>query len=1000
MSRSTLTQTTVETGSASGENAKWQYREKSSFQQRVAIKNSWMLIAIDASGSTISTFLTDKSIFNIEKRLAYELGYGLTDNRLMTRFCSWSGICSQWKNDLNDIPLYGGGTRPQSIFENNESMEHIDIFTLITDGYIHEDAINQFNKYMHLLPEVVILIIVTNEEPNVSVIIAPFAAKTHAIAIQCCGLDSNAMPICKVIESKGAFANFHKDTFIPNIQTLRDVEYRKLPRLPIGVICSNDVTFYPERLMNTINADITITRELLSDVRIWAQVNEKWELYRKWLNNCIIRLDEELQQITISSNTSQLINRIRTLNAELESATGDTSAILEELKQFRLQLAQERMRTAIEINTTHKQIMNRIKSRRALYYEALSKLAEMQKSNYGASAIDRKSRGMGNRAVRAGEDVEQLSILQMNPDFTDSPTGMCQICLGQDHIVLQFVKVDGVMPDGMVKADKNNDDFALNFPLALGKAEHNRNVFTPLITCLQCARAIHGQLDPLGRREVTSMFPVCQFYRNKEIWYRTLELAFYARVPIHNVNPEAPLMLLISILAHAPEWAKFPADALDVIKSKFTNISLDDPQLLTKLTNIAEEYMPTSSDKRKWLATLQTCIRQLEMHNIHNFIKEQILTHCKTYPNLKEAMAAADEKVSLRKALLHVITLDVFWQQPFYAQLTVLLLIKTHRIGNVTNDQIDSLLQRAYMRQIVRTACANDKRNQWNLIRQSIISSLWDTRFGIPIRGTGRLVQEFPQLLNLNAVHELSNCKPIPKHLTKLLMYLLEVQPRQFSSDELIAHFRRQLYGAAIFDIGRPSIEFIDEDVIRELNTHPIVDRGEFDAAHRVPPPFVTTLGPSVLKCVCGFSFISLSKEELREKFSNDIGGIFLMRMAQHVRKVRAEHFMKVHNTDNANPGQRGRLYNLHLGVRRAASNYTLEQIKLALKYQDEKLINDCIQCIINDRGYITYEHIEKDIQTVLPSLVEAMEREGKTYLPPPSRDNTLEDKLFLEVNL
>ena len=150
---------------------------------------------------------------------------------------------------------------------------------------------------------------------------------------------------------------------------------------------------------------------------------------------------------------------------------------------------------------------------------ALALLSDFEKSAYTADILNRKS----NRAMRAGvvseADTEVYATALDLSDATDACRGACPICYGEDQIMSIVLK-------RLETVEENTTDFALNFPLAAGWSQHNKDMISSQCICFQCALLLDRSIF---QEDVVAKIPAVSYHGpNRKYTEHQLYLALTA----------------------------------------------------------------------------------------------------------------------------------------------------------------------------------------------------------------------------------------------------------------------------------------------------------------------------------------------------------------------------------------------------------------------------------------------------------------------------------------
>ncbi len=323
---------------------------------------------------------------------------------------------------------------------------------------------------------------------------------------------------------------------------------------------------------------------------------------------------------------------------------------------------------------------------------------------------------------------------------------------------------------------------------------------------------------------------------------------------------------------------------------------------------------------------------------------------------LLDAMAAyfspaTDEMVQLRRSFT-----------------TVSLIGRTLlREGRVSRDQVRAIARRALVKALVADAVAAEKAAP-ETVQPQLLGMLYRNCHGIPTLNGGRIVSDWPAFgRDVSAAQRrlerrLETPLLAPEEHTAVLQALQSLDLRQYTVESAV---ERLLADApafrAVWRAEKPA------DVLGLLNARFSAYREPINRADphmSQAPPFATTYGPSVYRCVCGYTFGNPA-----EALTDDA----LLYLAQ----ARWEHFRSVYRACGQGwyPGEGTLHYNLHRAVQRVVK----EQFTQATQFAEEMVAAVAGYLRLDAKGFLCDPLLEKHIRQTLESYL-ALRRAGQPH--------------------
>lgn len=355
------------------------------------------------------------------------------------------------------------------------------------------------------------------------------------------------------------------------------------------------------------------------------------------------------------------------------------------------------------------------------------------------------------------------------------------------------------------------------------------------------------------------------------------------------------------------------------ISSVLPCVSLDNPTNYHILTRLLCDFFLDGLQfpMQAWLIFLSVCERMrrisTENNGVWDFWIEQILNHVRISPNFD----GTGMKVPVLEAMFIFMTqsgLAPISRSPIQT-LTMIQLLLQH--GRVSQEWIEKIVPQILIRQQIESMRAlviqpENYQNLWNLYYQTNLSL-------VPIKGSAYL-RPIERFLSPDIIEQLElfprtyQLIPPPEESTLIGSFVLLLHERKnirnFSVNSLLEEVLKSVNCRNIWN-GNFNNEV---DPIEELNSRFYLF-ADNDSAHTPVPPFVTFMGPSVLKCVCGYEFYPY---EIRDITPSVI---------ETIQENRRDHFRMVYQTgDKGRPSRHSASYNLHRTIQKVMnSNPTLE---------------------------------------------------------------------------
>lgn len=856
--------------------------------------------------------------------------------------------------DLKSWKPYGsGGTTPHVIFEGPgsaaslQAIQESDVFDLMTDGEISQSDVQKLTAHVQVVSHKPVILVITHtgskpSKLNVSVC-APFIAGcAHVLTIS---NPTNGKP--RILHSTGVFTELGvaPDMSEGNNRESWDayplLDFGRLLDLPLPVgaqmppgciaVSTGGVTRYlsiDALLRTTLTAfELIDVMQYRGHIILTCKTRGITAELRQWISRHLQLHDRD--DITVDRNgEAEILHQIRTkISAKFAKDHPD-------LVELRKHLTIARERNAAYM-AEHRDEITALKNLRRVLQTTQADLTAAEKAGYGADILS----SLSNRAMRA-ERIDPNAQVTIPINWYGCCTVECSICMDNKPAALLFRPVED--------SALNTTDWAIDF--ALSKADDpQNNVVLPDVICYDCAQqvskvrrtvidpksgaAVEVQgVSPLGREGIKMVFPVVDIKHNQDLYKNILAIALTTGIKTNN------LVLLFFGILH---------------------------RLLTSVDWCDAEHP--------------------DMRGVVTYMYENILDHYKTSDTFREG----GNYVTLRTALETVWKVrarrladvtpanNILYDYPLPG--TCLILQYLHNQGLISPAEYVETLSNRISRHIVSRYMAMVLRDSKNgttdaaSFRQVCREMLFKCRFGVPIRGTARCIDNVCPLLADYDVAQLTACvKQIgdasitgitslmdTAALTLMIAKMCEYTQHN-SVSNLVAQMSQDELIARAFYRGLPVPADI---VVVMLNDR--YDYGRPNHDHTVPQ-FVTVYGPSVLKCVCGYVFCPdavIPHSGGNCHCWNCVWGQYggNDQQSQDLMARRKEHFAQVYGADTewGMPGNRSTSYNLHRGV----------QMTFNPDLTDEENIPVIAKYIVtrDRRGNIYDDDMEDDIRVLLP---------------------------------
>ncbi|KAL1649116.1 hypothetical protein SLS58_001688 [Diplodia intermedia] len=536
----------------------------------VPLHRARQFFAVDASGSTSG------SIIRREYEFVQELIKGHPDDYTAL----WGSYCEDpTKNFPNTSwwSAYMGGTQPSRILQNRAALDTIgasDVWYLLTDGEIWGNDVETLcglamDTGVLNVPTVFVITGSKRASPsdlNVSVGVS-FVANAQDVLIL---FKETSTGHLYIIAAKGCFqaldpSNHDLSTWAPLKQLFSETELVNLLRthaiqVPTaqsrpnltsgtislgeewdkqnpGVVVDLDLLITAGGKLSNTDVDELLAEEAFGKLSLAFKTRGRIQDLRNFL------ISQKIEEINIKLED---VSGARDLISRLSDQALDASA--RDALQLQLREAHSRNRHNYQsaVKTLRESGEDRAaRDRNRLVNFALEQLAAMESSGYTADILSRRS----NRARRAATVAEggDISVQSLDLDTPNAFRGECNICCGEDEVMSIALKAGA---DGAA----NTDNFALDFPLAAGRFESNRDVISSQLVCFQCALAFEGR--SLFKEQLAAVLPTVDCHgSNKKYIYEQLHLALTGGLRVGASGTSQLFMTILDRTLREKEWA-------------------------------------------------------------------------------------------------------------------------------------------------------------------------------------------------------------------------------------------------------------------------------------------------------------------------------------------------------------------------------------------------------------------------------------------------------------
>lgn len=961
----------------------WKLQNNTELQREyIPLRSARQFFAVDASGSTAG------SIMRHEHELVTKLVAGHFDDLAAT----WGSDCGDPTTDFSSIEWRAnrGGTEPSQILGNPRALDAIgtsDLWYLLTDGEIWERDVGALcRKAMGTgVLNVPVVFVITGrkrqspEDLNVSVGISFFANAPDCLVL------FNEVPTghVYVLAAKGCFAELASG----NSNSAPDLE----SWTPLKKFLSGQ-EFAQQCCQANIQIPSAVSRPRLAGGAV--NLGQEWERNN---DNATVDLDllftaggslsltdleqllaeEAFNNLSVACKTRSCIQDLRTfliaqkieeITLKLEDISGAREIITRlshgGLDDAARRALQEQLREAHAGNRRHYQDAlkdlresgqdQEARKRNRLVNHALEQLADVEKAGYTADILTRRS----NRARRAATVAPggEVAISSLDLEAPNAFRGECRICCGESEVMSIALKVGA---DGAA----NTDNFALDFPLAAGRFDSNRDIISSQHVCFQCALAFEGR--SLFREDLAAILPTLDCDgNNKKYIYEQLHVALTGGLRTGASGVCQLFMTILERTLKEKEWAGAGEEA-----SQDPEVTQRREMLQWVLENLLTrtQCRETFNEQGKWVS-----YRQALVWAANDFRDQGVDSWAVGYPtsgfmqliSFGQRVGAFDEQ-TVRDFRLAKVMHSV-------ASAYLALLFKN--MQNSDHSWKQPALELVYA-DFNTTLVPTDKRGPASLVNSP--AAFWPR--------LSRFLPTDTELLANWSAHD--RARALGR--VQLLCFWLAYHQRDHARaktffQRLRAH---QPLSHPVLDCSRESAP------LAPSLTHPLllsIFRGAsaadqaFHARHTGLAPFATPFGPSVLRCcfpACAAPFAERG-ELPSERWTE--------RQKDALRQARAAHLVRAFTVDGAD----GRAFaqtglpavtptpappasthcNLHVSVARVWARMEVGQRMVVAGGDADAFVGLVREEICKGRrGDVFQEGLDAKVREVLPSFLEAL---------------------------
>jgi hypothetical protein len=783
------------------------------FQQKAIEKKE--LVKLSESVITISI---DNSGSTEGPRLEVEKAFAKKFINQTTKLIGWNSQATVHET-LEKIGATGG-TVPQSNLVGLPliSLKKSDTWILLTDGEIGQSDVTMFASQSYLISHIGLNIcVLVRELPvkpsdcNVSIFAPLYVANTIVLFYH--GGDFNPY----VLHVSGTIQDEIKAIVIDNNTKWDDVPtvtFEKLLSLK-----TKKTDQIPENFVSigngfAVNLQLLFAEKLKLDDFINIPINEiimiaKTTNKLSELRTWCALYKREVKSLTDAINEKYSNESSKTFDKLIKDIVAESD---EKVKEKLRDDFNKLNKEVAKNNAITKKVIEQETGKYQVFINLIDRsVADLEKESYNMGTM---SICMARRAQRTGIVVVPTEDEIDDLDFNEALVGECYI--------LQDDKPLAILLRKHTKCEENLTDYILNFPLGFGR--DNIQIISPDVVSCEVAKYQSKNGIDTTRCEITGFIPAVKMNIKKNA-------SFIFRSLAHNLT-DGKILPHVGMLAYA---------------------------------TLFEVYKTKDWGKN---------------HPGIKYLMNELLNNVTTTPTFTslESTSSGVAKVKLAQAMLFVIDKPEYMAQPVDG---CRLITETLIEFNLLPDKYDMTAlinvnrQRIirYLIEQYRLRFINATPEEINKMKYKLINDMFVTKYGVPERGTARLVKinECKSLScfidDINEDKLMDNIKRMAKAMgvteaalmpdivfTEVLYNILKIDKCNLRLDQFMTELQQNKYfNEAYYNILKECLPHINADMFRHVLTK----------KHEIIPQFMSTLGPSLTTCCCGESFMTelLGKE-------------------------------------------------------------------------------------------------------------------------------------------
>ncbi|KAJ6264561.1 hypothetical protein Dda_0708 [Drechslerella dactyloides] len=557
---------------------------------RIPLSAARQFFAVDASGSTFY----GHRVITTQKTMVEKFHAGHENDKAVT----WGNRCSAVTDDIAAVAWNNnlGGTQPTGVLRQTDAVKALggsDVWFLLTDGEVYGTEVQNLTQLaletgVLGVPAIFVITQAKGQAPrnlNISVGITFFANAPDVLIL------FKAVPTGElyVVAGKGCFAGLAAGNgdAMPDLESWEGLRQLAGEEEFLELCVKEDIMLpaaesRPELSSGLVKLGAEFEKDnngMAVDVNLLFStggVLEQWDLEQ-------LLEEEAFNNLAVACKTRGrlpelraylLAQKMQEVVVKLEDIAG-ASAIVAQLSDPDLDSGtrgtlREKLREAHAANRRHyqealkttKESEEAAHRRNVLVNSALQDLAKLEASSYTADILARSS-NRARRAQTVGAKGEiQASVLDF--DDPDAYRADCHVCCGDNEVMAIAVKTGA---DGTA----NTADFGLDFPLAVGHAESNKDLISSQLVCFQCTLAFNGR--SLFREELAAVMPTLAFTRGNKSY--VIDQLYKALTGGLRTGAPAASQLFMTVLDRTLQEKAWVADGSTDAETKQRRAMLD-----------------------------------------------------------------------------------------------------------------------------------------------------------------------------------------------------------------------------------------------------------------------------------------------------------------------------------------------------------------------------------------------------------------------------------------